>query len=166
MRELGASLGVSANALYRYVGDRDGLAVAIGAAAAEALGTALTASEGQGLDRLVDIAHRYVQFATERPHAFSAFAKAKPRPDHPRFAVWRAIWVEVRRTFDDVTPHAGDAAGFAFWALVHGRIELARGPAPLAAPTDGLPEAVAALVRGFAAGGAVPSPLPPGLRRN
>ncbi|MEO0602220.1 MAG: TetR/AcrR family transcriptional regulator, partial [Myxococcota bacterium] len=164
LRELAASLGVSANALYRYVADREELSLAIAEAAARELLTELRTTDGEGVDRLVDMALRYVRFSAERPHAFSAFVQAKPEPDHPRFAVWRTLWLEVRQTVADVTPEAIDAAGFAFWALVHGRAELARGPARLAAPSEGLADAVRALAAGFVAMGEVASPLPPGIR--
>jgi len=164
LRELASSLGVSANALYRYVADRDDLALAIAEAAARALYVELRAAEGAGCERLVDMAERYVGFSADRPHAFTAFVRAKPAPDHPRFQTWRALWLEVRETVATVTPDAVDAAGFAYWALVHGRAELARGPAPLAAPTAGLELAVRALLDGFAGRGVAPSPLPEGIR--
>lgn len=164
LRELAASLGVSANALYRYVADRDDLSLAIAEAAVRALLVEVRASQGEGLDRLVDMAVRYVTFSEQRPHAFSAFVGAKPAPNHPRFGVWRTLWLEVREVVATVTPEAVDAAGFAYWAVIHGRAELARGPAPLAAPTEGLAVAVRAVMKGFADLGAVPSPLPPAIR--
>ncbi|MEO0601306.1 MAG: hypothetical protein AAF211_07710 [Myxococcota bacterium] len=74
------------------------------------------------------------------------------------------MWLEVRQTVATVNPDAIDAAGFAFLALVHGRAELARGPARQATPRQGLPDAVRALAAGFSAMGKVPSPLPPGIR--
>ncbi|MEN0068370.1 MAG: TetR/AcrR family transcriptional regulator [Myxococcota bacterium] len=164
LRELAASLGVSANALYRYVADREDLSLAIAEAAARALLAEMRGARGEGLDRLIDMAMRYVTFSTQRPHAFSAFIQAKPPLDHPRVAVWRTLWHEVRDTVAEVVPDAIDAAGFAVWGLVHGRAELARGPARHAAPTEGLAQAIRALVEGFQGMGVVPSPLPPGIR--
>lgn len=161
LREVAGALGVTPNALYRYVEDRDDLVVSIGAAAAAELGEELAAARGAGRARLVDLARRYVRFAVDRPHAFSAFAHAKPAPDHPKIEAWFTLWEAVYADFVELVPRSAEAAAFAFWALVHGRAELARGPAMLAGPTAGLEDAVAALLDGFERMGRVPSPLPP-----
>jgi hypothetical protein len=63
-------------------------------------------------------------------------------------------------------PDAADAAAFALWALLHGRIELAAGPAYGAATDTGLDEAVHALLTGYRAISPVASPLPAHARRD
>lgn len=165
LRDVAKELGVSANALYGHVGSRDELLVTAGEEAARQLAAALRHARGQGIERLVSLARAYVRFAVQRPDAYSAFAYAKPNPDHPRIGAWLRLWTDVRAQFEALLPDATDAAGFAFWALVHGRAELARGPARMASPTAGLDEAVRALVLGFKQMGAVESPLPATIRR-
>ena len=164
LREIAGELGVSPNALYRYVDGRDGLVVAIGAAAAWALHAALTDVEAEGEDHLIGMADAYVSFAVERPHAFAALVHAKPAPDDPRVEPWTALWHHLLEQFEQVVPQNGSAAGFAYWALVHGRAELARGPAHHAEPTAGLADAVRALIAGYRAIGTVPDPVPAELR--
>ena len=75
--------------------------------------------------------------------------------------MWLAVWTDVLRLTVSVVPRSAEAAAFAFWALVHGRVELARGPARLAAPDAGLDDAVRALILGFQTGASMPNPLPP-----
>lgn len=163
LRDVARSLGVSVNALYRYVDDREDLVVAVGEAAAQALGARLSEAKGEGEARLIDLAQRYVEFSVERPHAFSAFVHAKPPPDDGRIAAWYAVFREVRGEVEALLPDAMDAAMFAYWALVRGRAELARGPTKVAGPTDGLADAVRALLLGYRQLGTVASPLLPHL---
>jgi AcrR family transcriptional regulator len=160
VREFSASLGVSANALYRYIGDRENFATSIGAVACEQLQAALVAVDATGADRLVGMARAYVLFAVNRPHAFSAFVHAKPDMDDPRIANWSALWICLREAVASVLPNATEAAAFALWSQMHGRAELARGPTRMAAPDAGLSSAVLALVEGYRVLGTVASPLP------
>lgn len=165
LREVAGELGVSPNALYRYVDGRDGLVVAVGAAAAWALHGALVDVAAEGEDHLIGVAASYVRFAVERPHAFSAFVHAKPAPSDARVEPWLALWEHLLERFAQVLPENTNAACFAFWALIHGRAELARGPARHSTPTAGLADAVRALIAGYRTLGAVPDPVPPQLRR-
>jgi AcrR family transcriptional regulator len=160
VREFSASLGVSANALYRYIGDRENFATSIGAVACEQLQVALDAVEAAGADRLVGLARAYVRFAVDRPDAFSAFIHAKPDMDDPRIASWLGLWRCLREAVASVLPNAADAAAFALWGQMHGRAELARGPTRMAVPDAGLESAVLALAEGYRALGTVASPLP------
>lgn len=160
LRDVARSLGVSANALYRYVDGKSGLEIAIAEAATRELLKALRRINGSNTTRALEFARCYVRFATDRPDAFAAFVHAKPAPDHPKIATWNALWIECLRLFAQLVPDAPEAAGFAFWALVHGRAELARGPAAMAAPTAGLDKAVEALIEGYRSLSPVPSPLP------
>lgn len=160
LREVAGELGVSPNALYRYVEGRDGLAVVIGAAAAWVLHGALVGIAAEGEDHLIGVATVYVHFAVERPHAFSALVHAKPAPDDARVAPWLALWEHLLERFVQVLPENASAACFAYLALIHGRAELARGPARFSAPTAGLADAVRALVAGYRAVGQVPDPVP------
>jgi AcrR family transcriptional regulator len=160
VREFSASLGVSANALYRYIGDRESFATSIGAVACEQLQAALAGVDATGADRLVGMARAYVLFAVKRPHAFSAFVHAKPDMDDPRIAHWSALWTCLREAVASVLPNAPEAAAFALWSQMHGRAELARGPTRMAAPDAGLRSAVLALVEGYRVLGTVASPLP------
>ncbi|MEM9613951.1 MAG: TetR/AcrR family transcriptional regulator [Actinomycetota bacterium] len=162
LREVASRLGVSPNALYRHVGDRDGLAVAVGSEAARALAGAIAAATGDDpVDRLVDMAVRYLDFACERPHAYEAFIRAKPQPDSEQLAPWLACWAQVLATVAAAVPHAEEACGFALWSSLHGRVDLTRGPASVVDPRWGIDGAVRALVSGFADGGPLPSPLEP-----
>ncbi|MEZ0472881.1 TetR/AcrR family transcriptional regulator [Luteimonas salinilitoris] len=160
LREIAKGLGVSPNALYRHVSDRDSLLVSVGVAAVHELRAALNKSRAKGRDRILDLARRYVRFAIRRPHAFAAFVHAKPEPDDPRAQAWFLLWTEVLEEIRALLPESSAAAAFAFWSLIHGRAELARGPARSAEPTAGLDVAVDALLRGFESLGEVPSPLP------
>jgi len=166
VREFSASLGVSANALYRYIGDRESFATSIGAVACQQLHTALLAVHASGADRLVGMARAYVLFAVERPHAFSVFIHAKPDMSDPRIATWSALWRCLRDAVASVLPNATEAAAFALWSQMHGRAELARGPTRMAAPDAGLRSAVLALIQGYRALGTVPSPLPKRISKN
>ncbi len=159
LRDVATSLGVSVNALYRYVDDRDDLVVAVAEAAALALGSHLAEATGDGEARLIELARRYVTFSVERPHAFSAFVQAKPPLDDPRVAAWFAVLRLVIDEVEVLLPDASAAAAFAYWALIRGRAELARGPTNLGEPTAGLQDAVRALLLGFRQLGTVPSPL-------
>jgi AcrR family transcriptional regulator len=161
LREVASSLGVSANALYRYVNSREDLVVAVGEAAAAELGAYMGEAAGVGEARLIELAHRFVTFSVERPHAFSAFVHAKPREDDPRIGAWRSVVQQVRSEVATLVPDAASAAAFAYWALIRGRAELARRPTSVGAPTAGLKEAVRALLLGFKQLGRVDSPFPP-----
>ncbi len=160
LREIAKTLRVSPNALYRYVEDREGLVVSIGAAAAQELHAAMRASRYRGRRRLLDYGRRYVTFAVSRPHAFAAFVHAKPSPADPRSESWTRVWSDVLGEVHRLLPRSSAAAAFAFWSLIHGRAELALGPASLAEPTAGLDAAIEALLLGFAQLGDVQSPLP------
>ncbi len=166
LRDVARSLGVSVNALYRYVDDREDLVVAVGEAAALDLGARLADAEGDGVVRLIDLAHRYIAFSVERPHAFSAFVHAKPPPEDPRVSAWFSVIREVRREMEALLPEAIVASTFAYMALLRGRAEMARGPTKTADPTDGLADAVRALVLGYQQLGPVASPLLPYLTRS
>jgi AcrR family transcriptional regulator len=170
LRDVAAALGVTANALYRHVGDRSGLAVAMGEAATEALHAALV-TDAERNDEEPDaavrsLAHRFVAFAAERPHAYAAFMRAKPPPEDPAMAAWMLLWDEVNACVRRAVPDAADAAAFALWALLHGRIELAAGPAYGAAIGAGLDQAVDAMLTGYRSISPVASPLPPHARRD
>ncbi|MEM9067538.1 MAG: TetR/AcrR family transcriptional regulator [Myxococcota bacterium] len=165
LRDVASALGVTPNALYRHVGDRAGLGIAIGAAACAALAGALETRDDSPLERVLAMSHRYVDFGTARPDAYRAFVDAKPDVTHPGIRQWMLLWDMVRQVVVEAVPDAGDAAGFALWAFLHGRVMLAQGPARAAAPNAGLDDAVRALLSGFRAMGDVPSPLPPYLAR-
>lgn len=168
LRDVARELGVSPNALYRHVGSREGLLVEAAAQAAQELGKSLRRSglPAAGVERVVAMSRRYVRFGVRRPHAYAAFMNAKPDPTHPRIGPWLALWAHVRAEAAAVVPTAADAAGFALWALLHGRIQLALGPARAAAPDSGLDDAVRALLAGFEACAPVKSPLPPHMAQD
>jgi len=166
LRDVAKELGVTPNAIYRHVEGRHGLLVEIGGHAARELMVALTKRElpADPVQALVEIAARYVAFAAERAHAYQAFTEAKPAIEHPLVVEWFAVWDFVRTVVAEAVPHSVDAAGFALWALLHGRISLAAGPAQMVSASAGMADAVQALVAGFAAGDPVPSPLPTNLQ--
>jgi AcrR family transcriptional regulator len=168
LRSVAAALGVTANALYRHIGDRAGLAVAMGEAATRELHKTLAAdSTARGADEAVrELARRFVAFAVARPHAYAAFMRAKPPPDDPAVATWILLWDDVNACVRRAVPEAADAAAFALWALLHGRIELAAGPAYGSGADAGLDDAVNALLRGYRAISPVTSPLPALVRRD
>ena len=162
LREVAKALGVTPTALYRHVGNRAGLHVEIAAAAARALSDELTRRglRGTGIARVAGVSRRYVRFGMARPHAYAAFTMAKPSHDHPSIGPWLRVWDVVQSAVATAVPDAADAAAFALWALLHGRIHLATTAAPGVKPDVGLDLAVRALLEGFAAMGHVPSPIP------
>jgi len=170
LRDVAAALGVTANALYRHVGDRSGLAVAMGEAASRALHAALvpeTREARSDPDEAVrSLARRFVAFAADRPDAYAAFIRAKPGPKHVAMEAWMALWDQVNACVRRALPEAGDAAAFALWAFLHGRVELAAGPARGAPIDAGLDQAVRALLAGYRAISPVASPLPEYARRD
>ncbi|MEO0661533.1 MAG: TetR/AcrR family transcriptional regulator [Planctomycetota bacterium] len=168
LRDVAKALGVSPNALYRHVDGRDDLLVEAAACATEQLAAELRRGglPAEGVDRVVEIAQRYVAFAVHRPHAYAAIVHAKPERDDPRGLAWHQLWTQVRAEVVNAIEHSGDAAGFALWALLHGRIQLARGAARAAPADAGLADAVRALLEGHRQIGPVPSPLPEGLRQD
>ncbi|WP_188079159.1 TetR/AcrR family transcriptional regulator [Actinotalea subterranea] len=165
LRDVAADLHVSPNALYRHVDGREGLVVAIGECAAWALHGAIAEVGGDGEDHLTGVADVYVRFALARPHAFAALLQGKPAPGDPRIEPWAAVWDHLRRQFERAVPQSPGAACFAYWALIHGRAELAGGPARLDEPTAGLGDAVHALIAGYRSMGPVADPVPPWLER-
>jgi len=169
LRDVAKKLEVTPNALYRHIDGHAGLVVEIGASAAHQLCAEITAAQssaddGDGTSAVVDIAYRYVEFAMTRPHAYQAFTAAKPDLDHPAIGRWLELWALVHQVVAGAVPASTDAAAFALWALIHGRISLAAGPARMAEPTAGLAEAVRALIVGYREAGSVESPLPAELR--
>ena len=163
LRDVAKQLDVTPNALYRHVDGRSGLLVEIGSHAARHLAESLTTpKESQDpLAAVVAVGERYVDFAVSRPHAYAAFTAAKPDIDNPAVEPWLALWVTVRSIVADAVPDSPDAAAFALWALIHGRVSLASGPARMASATAGLADAIRALLAGFRAGEPVASPVPP-----
>ena len=172
LRQVAAELGVTANALYRHVDDRAGLVVAMGEAAAGELGTRLRrrtrAAQRKHPDEpdlaVIALARAFVDFAAKRPHAYDAFMAAKPQPDHPAYMAWAGLWLEVLKVVSVAVPASTDAAGFALWAFLHGRVELARGAAYRAPIDAGLDDAIRAMLTGFRETSPVASPLPEDLR--
>ncbi|MEM1024787.1 MAG: hypothetical protein AAGD10_03400 [Myxococcota bacterium] len=165
LREVAGRLGVSPNALYRYVDDRAGLAILMGEAAARALmASGFRGVAGTGDEAVVRMSLNFIRFATRRPHAYFAFMNAKPELDHPSMVAWFELWAKVNELVRSAVPDSGDAAAFSLWALLHGRIELFRGAAYRAPVDAGLEDAVRALLEGYRQGGPHPSPLPPHAR--
>ncbi|MEM8708455.1 MAG: WHG domain-containing protein [Actinomycetota bacterium] len=166
LRDVATHLEVTPNALYRHVDGKHGLHVLAGGAAADVLFDRID-GVGHSDDPRADVVRlvaRYVDFALERPHAYQAFMTAKPEPDHFAYGSWVRLWVAFRAVVAEALPDAADAAAFALWSLVHGAVELARGPARQKAADAGLADAVLAVLDGFAAAGVVASPLPPFMR--
>lgn len=171
LRSIAEDFGVTPNALYRHVGDRAGLVVAMGEAAAQQLSALLRRRARASLRKHEDpelavlaIARAFIEFAAKRPDAYAAFMHAKPELEHPAHAAWIELWAQVHAYVREAVPDAADAAGFALWAFLHGRVALARGAASRAAVDAGLEDAVRALLTGFRANSPVPSPLPDHVR--
>jgi len=162
LRGLAKALGVTPNALYRHIGDRNGLDVEVGAAAARVLDQHLVAAAGdlQGVDRLVVLSHAYASFGTDRPHAYRAFIDGKPDLDDARLTAWLSPLRRIRQTIAPLVPLAAGAAGIALIALLHGRVDLAAGPLRATTANDGLTDAVHALLAGFRSLGEVEGPRP------
>ncbi|MEL6892539.1 MAG: TetR/AcrR family transcriptional regulator [Actinomycetota bacterium] len=160
IRDVATHLGVSPNAIYRHVDGRDGLIVHIGAAAALALRDDIAAAAGEDpIEHIVDMARRYVRFAAERPAAYQAFVEAKPSSDDPAYLAWAACWAVVLDAAVAVAPDAAEACGFALWSMLHGRVDLTRGPTAQIDAGAGLADGVRVLVGGFASAGPIASPL-------
>ena len=86
--------------------------------------------------------------------------EVKPDLDDQRVQPWNDLFTLVRAVVAAVLPRSADAATFAFWALLHGRLELASGPARAVSADVGLDDEVRALLAGFDVIGKVASPLP------
>lgn len=163
IRDVAAELDVSPNAIYRHVADRAELIVEAGAVAARSLSDVLTAASSEvdePAEALVAMSRAYVDFAAQRPGAYEAFVRAKPEPDDPRAHAWQQCWVVVVTAFASAVPQAAEAAGFALWSMLHGRVDLTRGPTSRVDPRAGLDEAIRAIVEGFRAAGPLDSPIP------
>lgn len=169
LREFAKHIGVTANALYRYVDDREGLQTLMGVAATNELHRHLK-SKDKDYKRmnpdqvLIDVSHRYLGYARRRPHAYSAFFHGKPLPGDPAIQAWLEFWVWLHAKVSDAAPGAEDAAAFALWAFIHGRVELERGPAQMDVKDAGLEDSIVALLDGFRAQAPVKSPLPQHIR--
>ncbi|MEO1231506.1 MAG: helix-turn-helix domain-containing protein [Myxococcota bacterium] len=166
LREVAARVGVSPNALYRYVPDKETLLILTAEAAARALLAELSSTpELSGDDDgVVELARRFVRFACSREEAHHAFCAAKPGLDHPSFLAWAELWAFVNGRVRAAVPASGDAAAFALWAFLQGRVELSRTTAYRAPADAGLEDAVRCLLEGFRRRGPISSPLPPHAR--
>ncbi|MGY6500748.1 MAG: TetR/AcrR family transcriptional regulator [Acidimicrobiales bacterium] len=153
---------MSPNALYRHIGDRDGLVVDMGALAATELTPALraaAATRDEPVDALVALGVAYVDFALRRPAAYDAIVQAKPSADDPRRAAWHEPWLLLIEIVEQAVPDAAEATAFSLWATLHGRIDLSRSPAFPIDPRAGIDDATRALVRAFADAGPLSSPI-------
>lgn len=162
LRGVANALGVAPNALYRYVGDRKGLNIEVGAVAVEALFAVLMkATEGKGgRDHLLAAVHGYVDFAISRPDAYQAFLAGKPDYDDPRLFSWIRPWKVIMNAAKPLVPQAGLATGHALLAMIHGRVDLVQGALRAAEAADGLDDAVDALIAGYGTLGRVEAPQP------
>lgn len=162
LRDVARKFGVTPNALYRYVDDKNGLLIEIGASAARALLKSMDKCPKSQDPRksVLWICNQYLDFAFSRPHAYRAFMTSKPTSQHPALREWRNVWLHLHRQVEKCVPQAADAAGFAIWSYLHGRIELSTGAAIRAKPKAGVKDAVLAMLAGFEAHSPVNSPLP------
>lgn len=154
LRDVAAELGVSPNALYRYVADRDELVVDMGVVAVQELTVALTPSDdgSDPMTDLLDLAGAYIDFAQSRPAAYQAVIRAKPAEGDPRRDVWHRCIMLLVEVVAGVVPDAAEACALACWSTLHGRVDLSTGPTAEFDPQDGLEEVIRALVRGYAGG--------------
>ncbi len=162
LRDVAKELGVTPNAIYGHVDGRAGLLTEIGAEAARLLAAELEPHDlpPEPFEAVIEVAQRYVRFATARPHAYQAFTAAKPEISDPAVQPWIELWVAVRSVVALAVPASPDAAAFALWALIHGRTSLAAGPARMTDASTGLSDSVRALLAGFAAAQPIGSPIP------
>lgn len=153
LRDVAAELGVSPNALYRYVADRDELVVDMGVVAVQELTAALTQPDGDDpMATLLALAEAYVDFAASRPGAYQAVIRAKPAEGDPRRDAWHRCVMLLVEVVAGVVPDTAEACAMACWSTLHGRVDLSTGPAAALDPKDGLEETIRALVRGYANG--------------
>ncbi len=169
LREFAKHIGVTANALYRYVEDREGLTTLMGEAATRELHRYLQRRDKEyelmEADQvLIDISRRYLGFARRRPHAYSAYFNGKPLPGDPAIQAWLEFWSWLHSKVSAAVPGAEDACAFSLWAYIHGRVELERGPAQMDAKDAGLEDAILAILEGFRAQAPLESPLPDHVR--
>lgn len=162
LRAVATRLAVSPNALYRHVGDRAGLNIEVACAAARELHAALRKPQGarKELTRLTRLAHCYVDFGTQRGDAYAAFVAGKPDFGDERMERWLQPWKYVMDAVGPNVPLATGAAGIALLAMLHGRVDLSGSALRAASPTDGLSDAVTALVAGYVSLGKVEGPKP------
>lgn len=162
LRGLAKELGVTPNALYRHVGDRDGLNIEVAISAARSLRAVMAeaGAELDGVERLVKLAHAYMEFGMARPDAYRAFIAGKPDLDDPRMAGWLPPWRLLMDAVAPLLPLATRAAGIALIGLLHGRLDLATGALRAAPATDGITDAIYAVLAGYQTLGKVEGPKP------
>ena len=154
MRPLAAALGVRPSSLYRYYGERDELIRALETEAFHGLQTALSSSVRLLVpaEALVAAAHAYRDFARREPHLYAlllapeGYYTAAPGPG-------KDLWNTVLALVGAVTGDTDDtAATVAFWAFLHGFVQLERsGQFGLSGPQGGFETGLGALLVGFQA---------------
>lgn len=140
MRSLGAALGVSAMAIYRYIANKDELFVLVRAEAfrrfADTLVVALAAAPPDDpVERLFALKRAYVAFAVAQPDAYRSMFELRGA-EPPKGPAREALAAQSRRAFGclhgcvvDAVAHGhlrGDPLTHAhlFWASTHGLVSL------------------------------------------
>lgn len=144
MRSLGAALGVSAMAIYRYIANKDELFVLVRAEAfrrfADALEAALAVAPADepphaSVTRLFALKRAYIAFAVAQPDAYRIMFELRGA-EPPKGPARDALAAQSRRAFGclhgcvvDAVAHGylrGDPLTHAhlFWASTHGLVSL------------------------------------------
>jgi AcrR family transcriptional regulator len=141
MRSLGAALGVSAMAIYRYISGKDELFVLVRAEAfrrfADTLAAALAdAPPDDPVIRLFELKRAYIAFALAQSDAYRIMFELRGVAEPPKGPARHELAAESRRAFGclltcvvDAVNHGyleGDPLTYAhlFWASTHGLVSL------------------------------------------
>ncbi len=163
MRELAGELGVSPMTPYRYFKDKDEILAAVCIRAfdrfSDALETARANATGSAMERSSAVGNAYIAFAFANPHAYRLMFDMAWGQEHKYPDVKRATDRARKTMTAHLTPLIkqgvliGDPQliGHAYWALLHGAIEL-KLAGKLTAEQDFdaiITDALTALTRGY-----------------
>ncbi|WP_180970151.1 TetR/AcrR family transcriptional regulator [Deinococcus planocerae] len=152
MRSLAERLGVRPSSLYRHYPDRAALVAALEDRAALALDGALreASRDRPPGEALRAAAHAYLGYSRAHPHLYGLLlAPRPPAPAGP--GPGKDLWNVVLHLVGAVTGDPDDtAAAVAYWAFLHGYVQLERsGQFGASGPRGGFERGLDALVRGF-----------------
>ncbi|WP_246580700.1 TetR/AcrR family transcriptional regulator [Deinococcus aestuarii] len=152
MRSLAERLGVRPSSLYRHYPDRAALVAALEDHAALGLHERLreAAQSRRPGEALRAAAHAYLDYSRTHPHLYGLLlAPRPPAPAGP--GPGKDLWNLVLRLVGAVTGDADDtAAAVAYWAFLHGYVQLERsGGFGLSGPRGGFERGLEALIRGL-----------------
>src|SRR5260221_3637333 len=127
LRSVAASLGLTANALYRYFADRAALEAAICAEGDRQLESVLKRAAGTKEPRLAlrKMAAAYVGFAREHPHLYELMMASCKNTPAEAANVDQNVWSFVVEQVSLISAKScAHEAATSLWALLHGIVTL------------------------------------------